>query len=113
MSLRNEGFGRILRGWRDEVGLTQTELAGRVGLAQRTVSQWETRGMAFDSAKLRLLDKALGFAPGTAAAKYLESADRPDSETPDQEALELLEAKLEELKRGIDEANKLLRRLTG
>jgi DNA-binding XRE family transcriptional regulator len=35
------GIGESLRSWRREQGITQTELAGRLGVSQRTVSLWE------------------------------------------------------------------------
>ena len=38
---QNHGTGEALRSWRRAQGLTQTDLAGRLGVSQRTVSLWE------------------------------------------------------------------------
>ncbi|MFA1543541.1 helix-turn-helix transcriptional regulator [Actinomadura monticuli] len=37
----NKNFGRLLRNYRNDAGLTQSEVAERVGVKQVTVSRWE------------------------------------------------------------------------
>ena len=40
--MEKESFNKRLKGLRLEVGLTQTELAKRIGATQRQVSFWES-----------------------------------------------------------------------
>lgn len=56
-------LGSRLRTWRKAQGLTQTELASRLGISQRTVSLWE-QGAVISVENLKHLREKLGFTPG-------------------------------------------------
>jgi transcriptional regulator with XRE-family HTH domain len=51
----NENFGRLLRNYRDDAGLKQSEVAARVGATQAAVSNWE-RGKSWpDPEQMQML----------------------------------------------------------
>lgn len=60
-----EQFGRRLRAARDSVGLTQDELATRVGLTRGSIANIERGTQAVSLARFVGLAGALGVEPGT------------------------------------------------
>jgi DNA-binding XRE family transcriptional regulator len=50
----------LLRAWREHLGLTQAALAGRMGVTQAQVAQWERPGARPRHATLRKAAEALG-----------------------------------------------------
>lgn len=59
MTLRGEAFGAQLVAARKAVGLSQVELARKVGVAQSTLSKWESGESDLQAMHLRPLAKAL------------------------------------------------------
>jgi len=53
-------FGRLLASARKEAGLTQLELAQRVGSTQRVVAYWERESVGLKAEQLNALADALG-----------------------------------------------------
>jgi transcriptional regulator with XRE-family HTH domain len=60
----NERVGRTLRQLRTDVGLSQGDVAGRLGVSQETISGYE-RGRPITTEALVALEEALGVARGT------------------------------------------------
>ncbi len=52
-----------IRAWREWGGLTQTELAGRLGVTQEAVSRWETEQRNVTALTQRKIAAALGITP--------------------------------------------------
>lgn len=52
----------IIRAWREYKGLTQTEVAKRMGISQAALSQMETGEKRFRKATLKKLAMAMGIA---------------------------------------------------
>jgi transcriptional regulator with XRE-family HTH domain len=53
-------FGRRMAEARDRAGLTQAELAKRLGVTQQVVAAWERRNIALRPEQIRTLAEALG-----------------------------------------------------
>ena len=66
---------RLLRRLRDESGLTQGELAARIGADQSFVSKYETGERRLDLVELERIAQALGISLTTVVRKY-EQAGR-------------------------------------
>lgn len=62
MTLRGKAYGDMLVAARRAAGLTQVEVANRVGVAQSTYSKWETGESDLQAIHVRPLAKALGLA---------------------------------------------------
>lgn len=62
MTLRGEAYGEMLIAARRAAGLTQVEVAKRVGVAQSTFSKWEAGESDLQAIHIRPLAKALGLA---------------------------------------------------
>lgn len=60
MSAREGAYGEMLIAARRAVGLTQVEVAKRVGVAQTTYSKWESGESGMQAIHVRPLAKALG-----------------------------------------------------
>lgn len=60
----------ILRELRIEVGLTQVELAARLGMPQPFVSKYEGGSRRLDLIELRRVVDALGIAPGVLLERF-------------------------------------------
>lgn len=66
-------FARLIRHRREMLGISQRELAGRLGMPQGTVSAWET-GKAFpDGLNLIYLEMALGWEEGELLRQWKRS----------------------------------------
>ena len=53
-------FGRRIADARLQAGLTQVELAGKLGVTQQVVAAWERRNVALRAEQIRALAEALG-----------------------------------------------------
>ncbi|MDK6577114.1 helix-turn-helix transcriptional regulator, partial [Escherichia coli] len=63
MGMERSNEGLKIKAFREEAGLTQSELADYIGVAQVTVSAWE-RGVASpDAFSQRLVDQVLRYPP--------------------------------------------------
>ncbi len=62
MTIRSNSYGEMLIAARRAAGLTQVEVAKRVGVAQSTYSKWEGGDSDLQAIHLRPLAKALGLA---------------------------------------------------
>ena len=88
MKSSRQQAAELIRSARQEAGLSQTELAKRVGSKQSVVSRWET---GVDEPRLSTLDRVLG-ACGFSIALVVEPEDFVDrsqirqqlAQTPDQ-----------------------------
>lgn len=56
-------LGRLLRGARESAGLNQRDLAGTLGVSERTVGYWETGERRIPTDRVDALCKALGTTP--------------------------------------------------
>lgn len=79
-------LGRQVRAWREAHGVTQRELAGRLGMAQPNLARLEGGGVAPTLTTLALLAQRLGVrvtvAPGDDASEILVEDDRPAAAEP-------------------------------
>ena len=62
MTIRGKAYGDMLVAARRAAGLTQVEVAKRVGVAQSTYSKWEAGDTDMQALHIRPLAKALGLA---------------------------------------------------
>ena len=62
MTIRGRAYGEMLIAARKAVGLSQTEVAKKVGVAQSTYSRWEAGELDLQALHIRPLAKALGLA---------------------------------------------------
>jgi len=69
-SAEGRAFGAWLRGLRERAGLTQAQLAARLGEDQKTVSNIETGQRRVDVIELRQILEALDGPNGAALASY-------------------------------------------
>jgi transcriptional regulator with XRE-family HTH domain len=53
-------FGARIAEARQRAGLTQVELAGRLGVTQQVVAAWERRNVALRAEQIKILAEALG-----------------------------------------------------
>lgn len=74
-------FGKLIRQLRDEAGLTQSALAGRVGLSRTSITNIELGQQHIPIHVLYTLASALGVAPEKLLPKY-ESAMFAGSQVP-------------------------------
>jgi len=58
-----QSLGLRIRSGRDRLGLTQSELAERVGVSRLTIVRWETGAMPPSNGKVEQLASTLGTAP--------------------------------------------------
>lgn len=65
---------RRLRRLRERAGLTQTQLAGRIGTGQKFVSEYERGQRRLDILELRAITAAIG-GPATAVVAQLDALD--------------------------------------
>jgi transcriptional regulator with XRE-family HTH domain len=84
-------FGDKLRKWRLAAGLTQAQLAGTIGVAQVTVSEWEVRARLPESDRAPALDRALGLEPGTVAGALGTALDARTEENHSPSQAEIAE----------------------
>ena len=63
LAFSKEDFAARLRSKRAELDLTQDELAGRVGVSQSAIFQWEDGGATPTAQNIYSLAKALGCDP--------------------------------------------------
>lgn len=71
-------FVRLLRGYRLDAGLTQADLADRLGHAQTFVSKYELGQRRLDIVELSAVCDALGVDVGTVVARWKSGEDVPD-----------------------------------
>jgi transcriptional regulator with XRE-family HTH domain len=69
-SSEGEKLAALLRNVRSEAGLTQAEVAERLGLPQSFVSKYESGERRLDLIELRLICKALGVALGEFVRRF-------------------------------------------
>ena len=55
----NESIGTLISKRRKYMGLTQEELAGRIGVSKSAIAKWETDGGLPDRDNLKLLSEAI------------------------------------------------------
>lgn len=73
----HEALRKILRRERKEAGLSQKQLAGRVGCSQSAISNIETGGRGIDVAELVEVARAIGRDPRDLLAEAMAVADQP------------------------------------
>lgn len=73
---RYQVFLELLRTWRAESGLTQTELGDRLGNTQTFVSKVERGERRLDVVEFTEWCEALGIAPGQALQVFLDARGR-------------------------------------
>jgi transcriptional regulator with XRE-family HTH domain len=69
-------FGKLLSSARKEVGLTQLELAQRIGVTQRVVAYWERESIGLKAEQLVSLADALGIAVDSLLGRNSKSERR-------------------------------------
>lgn len=64
MSKTNPTFGKNLKRHRNERGITQTELAEKIGVTKGCISNWERGYRDASSSEIYAVSEALGIEPG-------------------------------------------------
>jgi transcriptional regulator with XRE-family HTH domain len=114
MPLRTPTFGKQIRDWRKAGDMSQAQLAEVMGVNQKTVSQWEERGIAYERTKLDQLDRALGQAEGTSARRFDElSQEAKDDPQALRNSVDDLNSAVAQLRRLVDELQGVLGQSTG
>lgn len=103
-------FGDRLAGARESVGLSQKELADRLGVRAKTLASWEDDVAEPRSNKLQMLAGLLGVSLMWLLTGEGEGIDGPDERRPDAAATDVL-AEMRELRGEIGAASERLGRL--
>lgn len=74
MANETEDFGTVMRQARDRLGLTQAELAEKVGVTGATISNWENAKSAPDGDQRARVEATLGLGDGSALGKRIQGA---------------------------------------